>query len=31
MEKKKSLFWTPCAVHYIDLIVEDFEKKLEVH
>jgi hypothetical protein len=31
MEKKKSLFWTPCAAHYIDLILEDFEKKLEVH
>ena len=31
MEKRKSLFWTPCAAHYIDLILEDFEKKLEVH
>lgn len=25
------MFWTPCATHCIDLILEDFEKKLEVH
>jgi len=25
------LYWTPCAAHCIDLILEDFEKKLEVH
>eukprot|EP00258_Populus_trichocarpa_P030141 XP_024446160.1 uncharacterized protein LOC18107638 [Populus trichocarpa] len=31
MEKRKSLFWTPCAAHCIDLILEDFEKKLKVH
>jgi len=31
MEKRKSLFWTPCATYCIDLIVEDFEKKLEIH
>ena len=31
MEKRKSLFWTPCVAHCIDLILEDFEKKLEVH
>jgi len=31
MEKRKSLFWTPCAAHCIDLILEDFEKKFEVH
>jgi len=31
MEKRKGLFWTPCAAHCIDLILEDFEKKLEVH
>jgi hypothetical protein len=30
MEKKESLFWTPCVIHCIDLILEDFEKKLEV-
>ena len=31
MGKRKGLFWTPCAAHCIDLILEDFEKKLEVH
>ena len=31
MEKRKILFWTPCVAHCIDLILEDFEKKLEVH
>jgi hypothetical protein len=31
MEKRKSLFWTPCATRCIDLRLEDFEKKLEVH
>ena len=31
MEKRKYLYWTPCAAHCIDLILEDFEKKLEVH
>jgi hypothetical protein len=31
MEKRKSLFWTPYVAHYIDLILEDFENKLEVH
>ncbi|GAV64526.1 DUF659 domain-containing protein [Cephalotus follicularis] len=31
MEKRKHLFWTPCAAHCIDLILEDFEKKLDVH
>jgi len=31
MEKRKSLFWTPCPAHCIDLILEDFEKKLEIH
>jgi hypothetical protein len=31
MEKRKSLFWTPCVAHCIDLILEDFKKKLEVH
>jgi len=30
IEKRKSLFWTPCAAHCIDLILKDFEK-LEVH
>jgi len=31
IEKRKSLFWRPCVAHCIDLILEDFEKKLEVH
>lgn len=25
------MYWTPCAAHCIDLIFEDFEKKLKVH
>ena len=24
MEKRKYLFWSPCAAHCIDLILEDF-------
>jgi hypothetical protein len=31
MEKRKKLFWTPCAAHCIDLILEDFEKKINMH
>ena len=31
MEKRKKLYWTPCAAHCIDLMLEDFEKKLELH
>ncbi|KAK8931186.1 hypothetical protein KSP39_PZI016912 [Platanthera zijinensis] len=31
MEKRKHLYWTPCAAHCIDLILEDFEKKIELH
>ncbi|XP_052197279.1 uncharacterized protein LOC127804455 [Diospyros lotus] len=31
MEKRKGLYWTPCAAHYIDLILEDFDKKPKVH
>ncbi|XP_057734101.1 uncharacterized protein LOC130949377 [Arachis stenosperma] len=31
METRKSFYWTPCAMHCIDLILEDFEKKLMVH
>ena len=23
MEKRKRLFWSPCAVHYINLMLED--------
>ena len=29
--QKKYLYWTPYVAHYIDLILEDFEKNLEVH
>ena len=31
MEKRKRLYWTPCGAHCIDLILEDFEKKLKIH
>ncbi|XP_052181647.1 uncharacterized protein LOC127794517 [Diospyros lotus] len=31
MEKMKGLYWTPCAAHCIDLILEDFEKNIKVH
>jgi hypothetical protein len=31
MEKRKKLFWTPCAAHCIDLVLEDFEKKINMH
>ncbi|XP_058774187.1 uncharacterized protein LOC131648448 [Vicia villosa] len=31
MEKRKKLYWTPCAAHCIDLMLEDFEKKISVH
>jgi len=31
MEKRKKLYWTLCAAHCIDLILEDFEKNLKVH
>ena len=31
MQKRNKLYWTPCAAHYIDLMLEDFEKKLKVH
>lgn len=31
MEKRKKLYWTPCATHCIDLMLEDFEKKTTNH
>lgn len=31
MEKRKMLYWTPCAAHCIDLMLEDFEKKIPIH
>ena len=27
MQKRKCSFWTPCATHCLDLMLEDFEKK----
>ncbi|XP_019465412.1 PREDICTED: uncharacterized protein LOC109363616 [Lupinus angustifolius] len=30
MEKRTRLYWTPCAAHCIDLMLEDFEK-IHVH
>uniref|UniRef100_A0A803LSI8 DUF659 domain-containing protein n=1 Tax=Chenopodium quinoa TaxID=63459 RepID=A0A803LSI8_CHEQI len=30
MEKRTKLLWTPCAVHCIDLMLEDFDKKIKV-
>ncbi|CAN1825189.1 hypothetical protein LINPERHAP1_LOCUS31067 [Linum perenne] len=31
MEKRKHLFWTPCAAHCLDLMLEDFDKNLKLH
>ncbi|XP_061374524.1 uncharacterized protein LOC133316764 [Gastrolobium bilobum] len=31
MQKRKRLFWTPCAAHTIELMLEDFEKHIAVH
>ncbi|PNY07001.1 HAT family dimerization domain containing protein [Trifolium pratense] len=31
MNKRIKLFWTPCAAHCIDLMLEDFEKKISLH
>lgn len=30
MDKRKHLYWTPCAAHCIDLILEDIEKMEKV-
>ncbi|CAI0545089.1 unnamed protein product [Linum tenue] len=30
MAKRKHLFWTPCAAHCLDLVLEDFEEHLPV-
>ena len=30
MTKRKRLFWTPCAAHCVDLMLEDYEKKILV-
>ncbi|GJR49382.1 zf-BED domain-containing protein [Tanacetum coccineum] len=29
--KMRTIYWTPCAAHCIDLMLEDFEKKIEEH
>ncbi|KAF1885331.1 hypothetical protein Lal_00029220, partial [Lupinus albus] len=31
MAKRKKLYWTPCAAHCIDLMLEEFEKKIPIH
>ncbi|CAJ2670809.1 unnamed protein product [Trifolium pratense] len=31
MQKRSNLYWTPCAAHCIDLMLEDFEKKIPLH
>ena len=31
MHTRLHLYWTPCAAHCIDLILEDLEKHLKVH
>ncbi|GJU06396.1 ribonuclease H-like domain-containing protein [Tanacetum coccineum] len=31
MNKRKKLFWTPCAAHCIDMMLEDFKKKIKEH
>ena len=31
MTKRKRLFWTSCAAHCVDLMLEDYEKKIPIH
>ncbi|XP_058741686.1 uncharacterized protein LOC131614076 [Vicia villosa] len=31
MDKRNMLYWTPCAAHCIDLMLEDFESKIPMH
>ncbi|CAN0904254.1 hypothetical protein LINGRAHAP2_LOCUS22982 [Linum grandiflorum] len=31
IEKRKHLFWTPCAAHCLDLMLKDLEKQLPIH
>ncbi|XLS45017.1 hypothetical protein HN51_001882 [Arachis hypogaea] len=31
IKKRKDLYWTLCAAHCIDLMLEDFKKKLALH
>ncbi|XP_039682519.1 uncharacterized protein [Medicago truncatula] len=31
MEKRTRLYWTPCATHCIEMMLEDYEKKIPVY
>ena len=31
MQKRKNLYWTPCATHCIFLMLKDFENKIPLH
>ncbi|XP_058764574.1 uncharacterized protein LOC131638031 [Vicia villosa] len=31
MQNRKHLYWTPCVAHCIDLMLEDFKKKITLH
>ncbi|CAK8571066.1 unnamed protein product [Lathyrus sativus] len=31
MQKRIKLYWTPCVVHCLDLMLEDLEKKISVY
>jgi hypothetical protein len=31
MQKRKHLYWTPCAAHCIDLMLVDFERNIPLH
>lgn len=31
MRKRNKLYWTPCAAHCLNLMLEDLEKKISVH
>jgi len=31
MTKRKRLFWTLCVAHCVDLMLEDYEKKIPIH
>ena len=31
MTKRKKLFWTSCVAHCVDLMLEDYEKKISIH
>jgi len=31
MANRKMIFWKPCAAHRVDLMLEDYEKKIPKH